>query len=143
MVAAIHGLLKALSASGITIKAHGDNLRYEPATAMTPDLLLAVKRCKGELLELLSAADCKSKADIEFDRFERVAKPMPGGIGWYCPIYGTPEMPRGITAQQWSDVAVAAEALRVRRQGLRASRVTRKRATITNVGTLFGKRAKT
>ena len=40
------------------------------------------------------------KVDAEFDRFEQVAEPMPGG-GWYCPVYGEPEMPRGISGADW------------------------------------------
>lgn len=133
MTTTAHELFEELSRLGITIEAHGDSLRYQPRHAMTPHILEAVRTSKFELLELLSATGSKSKADIEFGRFERVARPMPGG-GWYCPDFGTPEMPRGITAQQWGDVVVAAEALRVRRQ----RRVTRKRAIVTNVESLFG-----
>lgn len=35
-----------------------------------------------------------SRADREFARFERVAVRMADG-GWYCPVYGNPEMPSG------------------------------------------------
>ncbi len=41
-----------------------------------------------------------AKIDAEFDRFERVAEPMPGG-GWYCPVYGSPQMPSGILGERW------------------------------------------
>ena len=99
-MAEIHDLLECMSCMGISISACDDRLLYWPRSAMTPDVLEAVRNSKFELLELLSATGSKSKADIEFDRFERVAKPMPGG-GWYDPIHGTPEMPTGILGEQW------------------------------------------
>ncbi|MCZ6653513.1 MAG: hypothetical protein O7D91_10865 [Planctomycetota bacterium] len=97
MVAA-RDVLASLSNMGITIEAHGDGLRYRPKSAMTPDLLVSARRCKGELLSLL--AKPASRADAEFDRFARVAKPMPGG-GWYCPVHGSPEMPAGVPGAAW------------------------------------------
>ena len=54
MVAAVRDLLEALSSVGVTIEAHEDSLRYRPASAMTPDLLAAVKSFKADLLELLN-----------------------------------------------------------------------------------------
>ena len=86
---AVHDLLEALSAAGVTIEARNGSLRYQPRSAMTRDLLAAVKSCKAGLLKIL-----QSKADAEFDRFEQVAGPMLGG-GLYCPVYGSPEMPSG------------------------------------------------
>ena len=41
-----------------------------------------------------------SRADVEFARFARVAKPMPGG-GLYDPINGAPEMPSGVPIEDW------------------------------------------
>ena len=54
MVAA-RDVLTSLLSMGIAIEASGDRLRYRPRSAMTPDLLAAVKRCKAGLLELLSS----------------------------------------------------------------------------------------
>ena len=40
------------------------------------------------------------RVDAEFDRFARVAQPMPGG-GWYDPVNGGPEMPSGVRGADW------------------------------------------
>ena len=40
------------------------------------------------------------RVDAEFDRFERVAVPMPGG-GWFDPINGSSVMPRGVLWESW------------------------------------------
>ena len=53
MVAAVQDLFEALSSMGIAIEARGDHLCYRPRSAMTPDILAAVKSCKAELLEIL------------------------------------------------------------------------------------------
>lgn len=130
MVAAVHDVLEALSSMGITIEAHGDSLRYHPAAALTPELRLAVKSCKAGLLEMLKSpkdlgvvaaplsltapgtqvhpigtlthppADGDSYADLEWARFEQIAKPLPDGGGWFDPAFG-PDLPRGITGEQW------------------------------------------
>ncbi len=52
-MAAVHDLLEALSSMGITIEARNGSLRYRPRSAMTPDLLEAVKNCKEDLLKIL------------------------------------------------------------------------------------------
>jgi len=108
---AAQDLLAQLSGIGVEIEAHGDRLRYRPRSAMTPDLLAAVKSCKPELLEILatnsllpeglggsgsrstgaasvSRANCttgSNKVDREFDRFFSVAIPTPDGNGLYDP----------------------------------------------------------
>ncbi len=99
MVAAVHDLLKALARSGITIEAHGDSLRYRPASAMSPDLLAAVKSCKSELLELLVETANASKADVEVARFSAVAQPLAGGSGWYDPTQAP--VPVGVPGERW------------------------------------------
>lgn len=98
-MAAVHDLLEALSSTGITIEARDDGLRYRPVEAMTPDLLAAVKSCKAELSEILLEPAKDSKADAEFDRLERVTRPMPGG-GWYDPSE-SPTMPAGVAIEDW------------------------------------------
>ena len=55
MVAAARDVLEALFSMGITIEAHEGRLRYRPRSAMTPDILEAVKSCKAELLEILES----------------------------------------------------------------------------------------
>ena len=48
-------LIAELSDRGVAIESAGSELRLDaPAGAMTPDLLDAVKNCKGELLKLLA-----------------------------------------------------------------------------------------
>ncbi len=47
-----------------------------------------------------STAESPGKADIEWDRFISVARPMPGG-GLYDPINGSAEMPSGIPIEAW------------------------------------------
>ena len=84
-MAEIHDLLECLSCMGISISVCNGRLSYQPRHAMEPHILEAVGNSKSELLELLSATGSKSKADIEFDWFERVAKPTPNGSGWYPP----------------------------------------------------------
>jgi len=99
-MAEIHDLLECLSCMGISLSVRNGRLSYQPKDAMEPPVLEAVRNSKSELLELLSATGSKSKADIEFDWFERVAKPTPNGSGWYDPSE-SPVMPRGITGEQW------------------------------------------
>lgn len=41
-----------------------------------------------------------AKIDDEFDRFERVAEPLPDGSGWFDPAFG-PEMPTGVSGESW------------------------------------------
>ena len=119
MVAVVRDLLEALSSTGITIEARNGRLRYRPRSALTTEMLAAVKSCKQDLLEILtpdsllpglsgsgSRSDgaasvaqvhhttSSNKVDTEFDRFARVAKAMPGG-GLYDPINGAPTMPSG------------------------------------------------
>ena len=55
-----------------------------------------------------------AKIDAEFDRFERVAQPMPGG-GLYCPVYGSPTMPSGIPGERWD--AFIADCARLGKRG--------------------------
>lgn len=98
MVAAQDVLTSRLG-MGITIEANGDSLRYRPRSAMTVELLVAVEGCKAELLKLLMSGGA-SRAETAFDRFRRVAEPMPGG-GWYCPVHGSPEMPAGVPIEDW------------------------------------------
>ena len=123
-------LLAKLHDHGIIVEARDGKLQLTAGRgALTPDLLSAVKSCKQDLLELLqssslfssgsdvggqcaagvraapiasqySTAAPLSKADIEFARFAAVAQPMPGG-GLYCPVYGSPTMPRGADGEAW------------------------------------------
>ena len=122
---AVHDLLEALSSMGIAIEARNGRLYYRPRSALTPDLLSAVKSCKAELLKVLPSSSLlpegsdageqraagvraalspdsipQSRCDAEFDRFAAIAKPMPGG-GWYDPIHGAPEMPSGVPGDDW------------------------------------------
>lgn len=77
--------LEALSSMGVEIEASGDHLRFRPQSAMTPDLLEAVKSSKAELLEILrESPQSRSYADQEFDRFEQVAVATESG-GWRNP----------------------------------------------------------
>lgn len=94
-------VLAELRAAGIVIHADDGRLQLDaPTDTLTPNLLESVKGCKAELLELLLVPAKVSKADAEFDRFQRVAKPMRGG-GLYCPVHGSPEMPSGIPGERW------------------------------------------
>ena len=125
MAAAVHDLLEALSAAGVIIEAHGNGLRYRPASALTPDLLSAVKSCKQDLLKILpdrslllddlggsglrspSAASVAqvhhttnlNKVDAEFLRFARVAEPLPDGSGWFDPT--AEPVPVGDPIEAW------------------------------------------
>ena len=130
IVAAVHDLFEALSSVGITIEAHGDSLRYRPRSAMTPDMLAAVKNCKADLLDVLknrplflsglgvggqcaagvrvasntreySTTQPPSKAEAEWDRFLAIAIPTPDGLGLFDPVHGVPEMPRGVAWEDW------------------------------------------
>ena len=119
-------LMSELRAAGITVHADDGRIRLDaPCGTLTPTLLADVKSCKAELLTLLklshgpgvggqcaagvraapietiaqTPADGDSYADREWARFERVAVRMADG-GWYCPDYGGPEMPSGITGEQ-------------------------------------------
>ena len=56
MIAAARDVLEALSSMGVTIEARGGRggrLHYRPRSAITPDILEAVKICKPELLQIL------------------------------------------------------------------------------------------
>lgn len=131
MLAALE-LLAQLSGMGIEIKAHGDRIRYCPRSAMTPALLTAARCSKTELLKILKGdtlsqgpgvgEQCTAgsratplqdsipqnrrvddaKVDAEFDRFARVAQPMPGG-GWHDPINSAPQLPDGHIAPHPSE----------------------------------------
>ncbi len=39
-------------------------------------------------------------AEQELERFERVGRPMSGG-GWFDPVHGSPQMPSGVSGEQW------------------------------------------
>lgn len=92
-------LLAELRDHGIITHADGDRIRLDaPPGAMTPGLLSAVKSFKSELLELFPETANASKADAEFDRFERVAVPARDG-GLRDPA--EPILQRGVSGERW------------------------------------------
>ena len=96
-------LLAELSDAGVVLKAQRHQLRLDaPAGVMTPDLLAAVRNCKAPLLEILSESESSGRhADREWDRFSEVAVPTPDGLGLYDPVHGAPEMPSGVSGEDW------------------------------------------
>ena len=124
MLGEARDILEALSSMGIELEAQGDHLRFRPQSAMTPDLLSAVKSCKQDLLEILtpdsllpglsgsgsrsdgaaSVAQAHhttqmSKVDIEWARFISVAEPLADGTGWFDPTQEP--VPVGISGERW------------------------------------------
>ena len=96
---AVHDLLEALASSGITVEANGSSLRYRPASAITPNLLAAVKSCKDELLELLvePAHVVPTPGTALFSHGpgagSDVATPTPARTAPVAPVYSTTQAP--------------------------------------------------
>ena len=49
-------LLANLDRLGVRLEAHGDRLRYQPRSALTPDLLVRPKAHKADVLAMLRPA---------------------------------------------------------------------------------------
>lgn len=114
-MAAIHDLLEALSSMGVLISVRNGRLSYRPRSAMTPDILSAVRDSKSELIELLSkpVAGSKSKADREWDRFLSVAVVAEDGS---LQDPSEPVLRRGVTGEEWARVLATAARLRAQRR---------------------------
>ena len=64
-MSAAHDLFRELADHGVTVWQEAGQLRYKaPSGAMTSDLLLSLRAHKAELIGLLAANDCETKASF-------------------------------------------------------------------------------
>lgn len=64
-MSAAHDLFRALADHGVTVWQEAGQLRYKaPSGAMTPDLLSSLRAHKADLIGLLAANDCETKANF-------------------------------------------------------------------------------
>ena len=109
---------------GAIVEADDDQLQLSaPANTLTPShsLLLGDLGASESRVSPNAAPGTQAhyttrsnKVDAEFARFERVARPMPGG-GLYCPVYGSPQMPVGTPGADWD--ALVADCGRLGKRG--------------------------
>ena len=65
-MSAAHDLFRELADHGVTVWQEAGQLRYKaPSGAMTPDLLSSLRAHKTELIGLLAANDCDTKASYD------------------------------------------------------------------------------
>ena len=79
-------LLRVVREQGVELTPDGDQLRYRgPREALTPDMLIELKRHKSDLLTLLST----SHETYPCSRCQRFAFPEPDVVCFWC--RSTPE----------------------------------------------------
>jgi len=69
-------LLSDLQALGVTLEAHGDQLRFHPRSAVGPDMLARLRDCRAELLEILTGAPLTADPEDASRDAARDARPQ-------------------------------------------------------------------